>query len=46
MFYKNGSKYIGEFHIGRREGYGVLQGKEYVYKGRWEDDTYSGEGSL
>lgn len=46
MFYKNGSKYIGNFKNGRRIGYGVLQGEEAIYKGNWEEDAYNGEGQL
>ena len=46
MFYKNGSKYIGNFKQGRRSGYGVLHGEDTTYKGNWEEDAYNGEGQL
>ena len=45
--YQDGSKYIGEFKLGKAEGFGVCQYVSgNVYKGEWKDHAPHGEGIM
>jgi hypothetical protein len=38
-WYKDGTRYVGEWKNGWRDGYGTLyRGKSILYKGYWTDD--------
>ena len=47
MNYPDGSKYVGEWNMGMRDGHGILSfpdGSTYV--GQWKEDKKNGNGTF
>lgn len=42
----DGTNYTGNFHMGIKQGNGILKNKEFTYEGEFYNDLFSGKGTL